>query len=640
MHKMPNMPFKTPSKTLIAAFVCTVLGTSLAGCGSNNSANSSANNSADKALNEQTVSASRAKIDAIIDRHTRDYMMLQPAMATALNLSAAVGGDYSRRLPDYSVAGFKQVQQTMGNAAKELNAIDLERLSDKDRLHVSVNKAIDAYFAGSADFSGGYIDTWGGHLPFVVNQISGPLIDIPTVLQDQHTISNRQDADNYLTRLAAFEVVVMQVLEKVIADDKAGIILPKKLFPNTLEYLNGFAAGQASEHSLITSFKERLNKVSGMDGKMREQYLEKATLIVQNGIFPAYAKVEAYMSKQQHRASDSDGIWAQPGGAEFYRHEIQYLGDSLRSPDEIHQIGLDEVARITEEMDLILKDNGKRYGTVGQRMLKMNDEARFLYEDSDEGREKLLAGLRKDVDTIMEKAPMLFATLPKMKVVVKRIPVVREKGAAGGYYQPPALDGSRDGEYYINLYDMKSNPSFGLKTLTYHEAVPGHHFQAALNMEQKDLGIMRQNGQFNAYVEGWALYSELLAEEMGMYEDDPWGDLGRLQAELYRAARLVVDTGLHHKRWSRKKTTDYFSETTGTIRSAAEGAINRYMAWPGQALGYKLGMLKLVELRAWAKAELGDKFDIKVFHDVVLLAGSRPLPILEDDIKRWIKGYK
>jgi uncharacterized protein (DUF885 family) len=269
--------------------------------------------------------------------------------------------------------------------------------------------------------------------------------------------------------------------------------------------------------------------------------------------------------------------------------------------------------------------------------MALNDDPRFLYEDSDAGREQLLEDLRQQVEDIMKKAPQLFATLPKQPVQVKRVPIVKEKGAAGGYYMPPALDGSRDGEYYINLYDIKSNPSFGLKTLTYHEAVPGHHFQIALNMEQKGLGIMRQNGQFNAYVEGWALYSELLAKEMGAYEGDPWGDLGRLQAELYRAARLVVDTGLHHKRWSREKTVEYFYQTTGVSRNDAQNAINRYMAWPGQALGYKLGMLKLVELRQWAKAQLGTKFDIKVFHDLVLLPGSRPLTVLEDDVKRWVK---
>jgi uncharacterized protein (DUF885 family) len=625
-----NMFNKTFNKTLIAGLVCAAL----AGCGTTTNDTSSSP--------QQTVKTSqvtsRAQIDKLVDAHTRDFMHLEPTLATSLNLSKAVAGDFAHRLPDYSPEGMKTLQKTMLKAANEMAAIDIEQLNTQDRLHVSVNKVIDQYFAGSQDFSAGYIDTWGGHLPYIVNQIAGPLIDIPSLLQDQHAVTNRLQADNYLKRLEALSKMVGQVLHKVKADEKVGVILPKKLFGKTLGYLNAFIAVPASEHSLVSSLAAKIAKVDSMDGKMRQQYLTKARQLVENGVYPAYRQVAEFMAKQQHRAPDSDGIWAQPGGAAFYQHEILYLGDSTRTADEIHQIGLDEVNRITNQMDQILKANGKHQGTVGERMMALNDDPRFLYEDSDAGREQLLEDLRQQVEDIMKKAPQLFATLPKQPVQVKRVPIVKEKGAAGGYYMPPALDGSRDGEYYINLYDIKSNPSFGLKTLTYHEAVPGHHFQIALNMEQKGLGIMRQNGQFNAYVEGWALYSELLAKEMGAYEGDPWGDLGRLQAELYRAARLVVDTGLHHKRWSREKTVEYFYQTTGVSRNDAQNAINRYMAWPGQALGYKLGMLKLVELRQWAKAQLGTKFDIKVFHDLVLLPGSRPLTVLEDDVKRWVKG--
>jgi uncharacterized protein (DUF885 family) len=620
------------NKILLTTFVCAAL----ASCGSTTKIEPDSTTAQASPKNAMKA-VSRAQIDTIVDRHTRQFMAMQPALATALNLDKSVGGDYSLRLPDYSVAGMNEVQQSMNNAVIEMGKIDLSGLSEKDRLHVSVNKVIDEYFAGDLDFPGGYIDTWGGHLPFIVNQIAGPLIDIPSVLQDQHAVNKGQDADHYITRLQAFAVLINGVLDKVKADEKAGIILPKKLFPKTLGYLDGFVAMEPSKHALVTSFEKKLAKVSSIDGKMKQLYAGIATAMVEDSIYPAYRKVAAYMKEQQQRAPDEDGIWAQPGGASFYQHGIVYLGDSMLNADQIHQIGLDEVARISAEMDGILKANGKTKGTVGERMMALNDDPQFIYEDSDEGREKLLEDLRTEIGVIMKKAPMLFATLPKQEVVVRRVPKVREKSAAGGSYMPPALDGSRAGEYFINLYDMKSNPSFGLKTLTYHEAVPGHHFQIALNMEQKDLGIMRQNGQFNGYVEGWALYSELLAKEMNMYEGDPWGDLGRLQGELYRAARLVVDTGLHHKKWNRKKTTDYFSATTGTPRSDAQNAINRYMAWPGQALGYKMGMLKLVELREWAKKELGSKFDIKVFHDLVLLPGARPLSILEDDVKRWVK---
>lgn len=627
-------------KRLLSIAVVAAFSTAIIGCGANvNSSQDSATKVGTEAITEVTtekVKLNRKQIDAMIDRHTRDFMQTQPALATGLNLDESVAGSFQNRLPDYSPAGMKQVQTVMAAAAKELGTIDLTSLSDEDRLHVEVNKVIDEYFAGDLDFPAGYIDTWGGHLPFIVTQIRGPLIEMPAVLQDQHKVKNAVDAKNYVARLEAFAVLVDQVLEKVIADEKAGVILPKKLYPKTLGYLQGFAKPQAAQHSLVTSFVEKLEGATGIDGKLQQMLVAQATQVMAQKVLPAFNRVHDYMAKQQHRAPDEDGIWAQPGGESFYKHEILMLGDSTLTPDAIHQIGLDEVARINKEMDEILRANGRTEGSVGERMMALNDEPQFVYEDSDAGREQLLADLRQQTAEIMVKAPQLFATLPKQEVEVRRVPVVREKGAPGGSYEPPALDGSRPGIYYINLYDMKSNPSYSLKTLTYHEAVPGHHFQIALNMEQQGLGIMRQNGQFNAYVEGWALYSELLAKEINMYEGDPWGDLGRLQAELYRAARLVVDTGLHHKRWPRAKTVDYFYQVTGVSRHDAENEINRYMVWPGQALGYKLGMIKMVELREYAKSELGDKFDIRAFHDLVLLPGSRPLTILEQDVKRWV----
>jgi uncharacterized protein (DUF885 family) len=626
------------NKLVITTLVCSIL----YGCGLDNKTEQALvqnkqSGTESKQINKTKV-IERAEIDQLILKHTKTFMALQPTLSTSLNLDKKEFGNYASRVPDYSTEGMQQLQKSMKASIAELDKIDTSHLSDKDRLHINVNRVIDEYFAGDSQFTGGYIDTWGGHLPFIVNQISGPLIDIPTILKDQHSIKSAEDADNYLLRLASLEVMTNQVLSKVKDDEKQGIILPKQLFPKTLGILKGFTAMKASEHALVSSLSTKLSRIDSIPLNKKKEYITKATEIVTSKIFPAYQKVASYMQTLQDKAREEDGIWSQPGGEAFYQHSIKYLGDSSLSADQIHQVGLDEVARITAEMDLILKANGKTTGSVGERMLSLNDEPRFLYEDSDEGRAKLLASLNKEIDIIMKKAPLLFDSLPKQKAVVKRVPIMIEQGASGGSYTPPALDGSRPGTYFINLYDMKSNPSFGLKTLTYHEAVPGHHFQIALNMEQTDIGIMRQNGQFNAFVEGWALYSELLAKEINMYEGDPWGDLGRLQGELYRAARLVVDTGLHSKKWDYEKTVAYFSMATGTPVSDSKNAINRYIAWPGQALGYKIGMLKIVELREWAKTQLGDKFDIKAFHDLVLLPGSRPLSILEDDVKRWVKS--
>ncbi|KNC68793.1 DUF885 domain-containing protein [Pseudoalteromonas ardens] len=579
---------------------------------------------------------SRADIDKQVNAYTQTFIDHQPALATSLKLPAEQYGSYADRLPDYSASGMQALQIDMNNAAEKLQRLQSHNMSEDDRLHLRVNEVLARYYAGDAQFSGGYIDTWGGHLPYIVNQLSGPLVDIPNLLKDQHSVENLQDAQDYLSRLEAFATLTDQVRDKLADDAEKGIILPKVLFPNTFGYLNNFTAHSGKKHPLVTSFESKLSKVKSISEAQRAELISAATVLIDQKVYPAYRRVIADLEVLQAKAPEKVGIWAQPGGEAFYQHEITYLADSDLSAQQIHDIGLAEVKRITERMDQILRENGYTTGSVGDRMKQLNDEPRFLYEDSDAGREALLTFLRGEIETINKKAPQYFSTLPPQKVEVRRIPKEVEAGAPGGYYSAPSLDGSRPGVFAINLKDMKAVPSFGMKTLTYHEAVPGHHFQIALNMLQTDIGLMRQNASFNGYIEGWALYSELVAYEMGMYEGDPFGDLGRLQAEAYRAARLVVDTGLHYKQWTRQQAIEYFAEATGSAMSDVTSAIDRYIAWPGQALGYKLGMIKLVELRDKARKALGDKFDVKAFHDVILLKGARPLAIVEDDVDRWV----
>ncbi|MFY8272757.1 DUF885 domain-containing protein [Pseudoalteromonas sp. SSDWG2] len=579
------------------------------------------------------------QVHAAVDEYTNTFISHQSALATSLKLPVEQYGHYSAKLPDYSVVGMQRLQQDMAQAASKLKALQHDKLDDKDALHLKINEVIANYYAGDSEFAAGYIDTWGGHLPYIVNQLSGPLIDLPNILKDQHEVASEQDAKDYLARLEALSTVAKQVQEKVNADAQLGVILPKALFPNTLGYLQNFTADLPSEHPLVSSFKEKLALLDEIDEQQRQSFIMQAQEIVRGKIYPAFAAVLKDMQELEQQAPEQVGIWAQPNGEAFYQHEITYLGDSSMSAEQIHQVGLDEVKRITARMDEILKANGYVEGTVNERLQQLNEDPRFLYPDSDEGRAELLEFLRGEITHINEKAPEYFSTLPPQEVQVRRIPVAVEAGSAGGYYNPPSLDGSRPGVFYINLKDMKAVPSFGMKTLTYHEAVPGHHFQIALNMLQQDIGLMRQNASFNAYVEGWALYSELVAYEMGMYENDPFGDLGRLQAEVYRAARLVVDTGLHHKKWTRQQAIDYFAQATGSPMGDVVPAIDRYIAWPGQALGYKLGMIKLVELRERAKEALGDKFDIKAFHDVILLSGARPMTIVEQDVNAWISAH-
>lgn len=576
------------------------------------------------------------------DKYTQIFLQHQPALSTMLAIDESeAGGPYNHRFPDYTVQGMESFQQAMSEASENIGAIGSEGLSEKQQVHQQILSHIFTYYAGSEQFSGGYIDTWGGHLPYIINQISGPLIDVPKLMQVQQAVTNEAQIKAYLSRLETMGTFVDEVVSKFNADAQKGIILPKKLHPKTLAFFNGFLASEPSEHELVRTFVEKIAAINGLSDEQRNEYEAQAIKWVTTVVYPAYNRARDAVLESENIASNNDGIWSQPGGEDFYLHQIRFLGDSALTADEIHQLGLDEVDRITALMDEILRINGFEEGTVGERMMSLATLPGQVFSSSDDGRQTLLNYLSEEIDKVLAKAPDFYGTIPTQAVEVRRIPPVSEAGEAGGFYSPPSLDGNRPGIYWINLRDMAAVPKFGLKTLTYHEAVPGHHFQLALNMAQQDIGIMRQNAPYNAYVEGWALYSEFVASEyMGMYENDPLGDLGRLQAELYRAVRLVVDTGLHRKHWTREQAIDYFHKTTGTSLSDVVPEVERYMAWPGQALGYKLGMLKFVELEKQARTTLGDNYDIKGLHDLMLLPGARPMSLVEKQVLKWINQQK
>jgi uncharacterized protein (DUF885 family) len=306
------------------------------------------------------------------------------------------------------------------------------------------------------------------------------------------------------------------------------------------------------------------------------------------------------------------------------------------TPEQVHALGLAEVARIDAEMDALLDSQGLTEGTVAERMAALATDPRFLLPDTDAGRAELLAKYNAILDDMNARMPEYFRTIPPGKLAVERVPVSAEKGSAGAYYSPAAMDGSRAGTFYANLRDTRETPTWGMKTLAYHEGIPGHHFQIATAQGLKGLPLIRQQPIYSAYSEGWALYAERLAAEIGLYRDDPFGDLGRLQAEMFRAVRLVVDTGLHAKGWSREQAIDYMVQTTGMNVEEVTSEVERYMALPGQACAYKVGQLKILELRDRARAALGDRFDLRAFHTVVLENGAVPLTVLERLVDEWV----
>ena len=573
------------------------------------------------------------------ERSARTLFYARPHYATVLGVDESLaGGKYNHRLDDYSPAAEAQLRQQMRLINDKLANMETTNLVDVSNQKVMMN--LNRYFSGHEDFDIGYIDMWMGLSPFVVNQINGPLIDVPNFMATNQKIKQAQDAEDYLQRLAGFGAFIQSVEAKLAADNAKGWIAPKVLIEKAIAGLEAFIAPEPTAHPLYTSLSTQLDAMADVDDEQKSQWLSQAEQHIKAQVYPGYRSVISGQQALLDQAPTTAGIWAQPNGEAYYADAVKMLGDSDLSPAEIHQLGLDEVDRISNEMDAILSANGYPDGTVGERMLAINDEPQFLYEDSTAGRAELIADLNGYIDEINQRMPELFATKPPYEVEVRAFPKAREASAPGGMYTNPALDGSQPGIYWINLRDIKANAKFDLKTLTYHEANPGHHWQIALNMAQDQLPMVRRIAPYNAYVEGWALYSELVAKEMGMYDGDPFGDLGRLKAELFRAVRLVVDTGLHHQKWTREQAIKYMAEASGTVESDVVAEIERYMAWPGQALGYKMGMIKIAELRTKAQEALGEQFDIKAFHDMVLLGGAVPMAVLEEQVNDWIKGQQ
>ena len=556
----------------------------------------------------------------------------RPATATMMGIGPELSGGHSKnRLDDYSAQSEAALRQSLADINNELNQ------SGNQDDNKAVMQNLIRYFSGNKNFPIGYIDTWMGLSAFVVNQINGPLIDVPNIMATNHSINNIQDANDYINRLEHFDVFVEGVLDKLSADTNNNWIPPLVIVNKSISAMQSFVSPEPGNHPLVTSFIEKLRNVDSMTKNQKRQLTDKVLKLVKNKVYSGYASVIKQLQTLKPKATQESGIWAQPNGEAFYQDAVKMLGDTDLSPAEIHQLGLDEVDRITKEMDVILRTQALTEGSVGERMIAINDDPQFLYEDSDAGRQNLLNDINGYIEEISGLMDSQFATRPKYQVEVRKFPKSREESAPGGMYTNPQLDGSQPGIYWINLRDIKANPKFDLKTLTYHEAIPGHHWQIALNLEQDSLPMLRRIAPYNAYVEGWALYSEKVAEEMGLYKNDPYSNLGRLKAELFRSVRLVVDTGLHYKKWSREQAITYMAQTTGTVESDVVAEIERYMVWPGQALGYKLGMIEMLRLRDSARQQLGDKFDIKAFHDLVLLGGAVPMSVLNTKVNNWIK---
>lgn len=584
---------------------------------------------------ETSQDNSSDSLTGLYQQSVQNLLKSRPSYATVLGVDESLAGeDFQTKLGDYSPAAEMKLRQRFRSLNQRIEAeqTDSGRAAENKAVMMHLNR----YYAGSDDFAMGYIDPWMGLSPFIVNQINGPLIDVPNRIVTNQPLQSKDDVEAYIARLQAFDGMVQSVVAKLDADVSAGWIAPRVIIEQTIQGLESFVAPPVKAHPLYARLVKELPQIADLSAEHRDDLLTRAEQAIEQNIYGSYGLMIHLQQQLLLKARPEAGIWAQPNGAAYYRQAVKTLGDTELTPEDIHQLGLDEVKRINGELDVLLASQGYEQGTVAERIIAINEDPQYLYEDSDTGRLNVIADLNRYIDEFTPKLAEVFNQTPPYGIEVRKFPKSREASAPGGMYSSPSIDGSQPGIYWINLRDIKAIPTFEMKTLTYHEANPGHHWQIATNLAQDDLPLLRRIASFNAYSEGWALYAELLAREMGQYKDDPMSDVGRLKAELFRAVRLVVDTGLHHKKWTREQAIDYMKNVGAVVASDAVAEVERYMVWPGQALGYKLGMIEILQLREQAKDHLGDAFSLKDFHDWVLLGGAVPMGLLEQRVQQAV----
>ncbi|HEY0447458.1 MAG TPA: DUF885 family protein [Allosphingosinicella sp.] len=571
----------------------------------------------------QDSAARDAALDQMLTGWFNEDLRDNPQFATNLGLDVGELAPLRGQLGEESLAEVRLDREKAVARHAQLRSFGRAGLSPAGELNYDVVEFRQSVAAQSARFP--YGEAGGRPAPYVVSQLGGAYYSVPDFLDSQHPVKTRADAEAYLSRLDQFARNLNQEAERIRHDASIGVIPPDFVVDKALANLRQMRAMPAGETTLVRSLVRRAAEAGLGD------YRPQAERLVSGPIRAGMDRQIAELSAVRGRAVHDAGVWRLPAGESYYAMALKYNNTTNLSPDEVHQMGLDQVRDLHGQLDTMLRAQGYTRGSVGDRLNALNKEPRFLYPNTDAGRAELLASLNAQMRDIQPLLPRMFNRIPKARMEIRRVPVAIEAGAPGGYAQAPSLDGSRPGAYYINLKDTHEWPKNGLPTLTYHEATPGHLFQGSLARETGELPLYRRTQGFSAYNEGWALYAERLADELGVYADDPFGRIGYLQSYLFRAVRLVVDTGLHHKRWSREQAIRYMVENAAEPEGSATREIERYSVWPGQATAYKIGQTVIARLREEAEQRPG--FDIKRFHDAVLLGGSMPLTVLERRVR-------
>ena len=567
-------------------------------------------------------------VNGYINKFTLQFLLSSPELLTYMGAIENTPLDFhSGKLGSYTREQDEKTLQLLRNARQELDHYGPEGLQGQALISWRVAEwTIDDLLTKAALQPFGYR----------INPLKGPLIQIPEMLTGSHQISSAKSVRRYLSRLQEFGRVLSELSARIEEDRQVGIIPPDFMIVKILTGMNTFIDGAASDNVLVTSLVRRMQEAAFSEqeiARFATQAAEHVDAYVRPGYENMMAQFEELLAITDHDA----GIWRLPNGEAIYAAALRSNTTTDLTPEELHQTGLSEIARIQAEMDVLLRSQGLSEGTVAERMGMLSERPENLFRNDEQGRQAMIAYLEELDAALMKDIGDYFDTLPTQPLEILRVPDYAEASSTTGYYRPPPLDGSRGGRFYINQRNTAEIPRFALPTLMYHEGSPGHHFQGALAISLEGIPLMRRFPTFPAFAEGWALYSErVVAEDIGVYADDPLGNLGRLQLELFRATRLAVDTGLHAKRWSREQAIDYMKSNTGLPDGRVEREIERYAADPGQATSYKTGQLAMLKMRARAEAALGENFDLGAFHDVMLLNGALPLGILNDLVDAWI----
>jgi uncharacterized protein (DUF885 family) len=583
-------------------------------------------------LAQAAASSTNPALAAFMDDYFEAQIDASPETATSLGLDTGARAPLKAHLTIPTREREEEDRARTRAARADLGKLNRASMGTQDGIYYDTIEAnLDAIIRTYA------IPYGQGGWPQVyrVSQGGGAYLSTGDFLDNQHTIKNPSDAEAYVSRVNDFADVLAAETDRMLEDFAIGVIPPDFILKKTIGLQAGMLGTKPADSTLVGSIVRRTGEQS-----LTGEWGARVEKLVAGRVYPALQRqndaLKAALSKAGHEAS----VARLPQGEQYYANSLNYITTTRMSAEEIHNVGLKQVAQLTARSDEMLKKQGFSKGTVAERMIALNADPANLYPNTDAAKVELIAHLNVQMAAMHKLLPKAFGRLPKSTVEIKRVPPEIEEGASQGYYSSPSLDGTRPGIYWINLTDTANWPKYGLPTLTYHEAIPGHHLQIALQQESAAAPKLMNLMGFSSYSEGWGLYAEQLADELGAYENDPLGQIGFYQSLLFRAVRLVVDTGLHAKGWSREAAIRYFIDNTGRAEGAATSEVERYCSWPGQACAYKVGHNEWLRLRDNARSALGERFDIRSFHDTALAGGGMPLTVLERVVDNWIAARK